>query len=189
MNEGTESVRIHSGVGRGAACRRRGYLWAAALLLLALLAGIAIGVSATVLYFEKHVPRKGPHRTPEQIAEGLLTRMEKTVSISAAERAELLKVVAGTMHNVNDIRDGFSDQMRDVFSAMNVHVERILGKDRYAKWDEEKNRQFAEQARRDHRHWYNRRREREAMEKTPDSGQMKPAGGETSPAAGLPDAD
>lgn len=166
MSTGADTARYRSGrlTPNPQAAKRR-YLKAAVLLLLALGAGFVIGVSTTVIYFEKYHPQRKPQRTPREVAEGLVERMEKVVPLTEAEKTELVATATETMTRVTEIRDGFSDQMRDQFAAMNVKVAAIMGPDRYQKWDAAKQIHFAEQAKRDRRHWSHRRREREEAKK------------------------
>lgn len=148
-----------------AASKRRNYLLAGALLALALVAGLIIGVASTVLYFEKNLPDHKPRRGPKTMTESMLSRMEKAVTINDAEREELREVISDTMVEAHTVREEYSDRMRAAFADMNVDIARILGPERYEKWGEAKHAYFTEQAKRDKRHWYNRRHERQERER------------------------
>lgn len=164
MTTGDDKPSVRLAAAGRAASKRRNYLLAGTLLVLALLAGMIIGVSSTVLYFERHLPDHKPRRGPKAMTDSMISRMEKAVSITDAEREELRQIVTDTMLEVHAVREEFSGRMRVAFEDMNVDVARVLGPERYAKWDEAKHAYFAEQAKRDKRHWYNRRRAREERE-------------------------
>lgn len=166
MTPESDTRAFRGGPGHMAAATRRRYVFACILLLLAVLAGFVLGVSSTVLYFERNLPRRGPNPGPEGMARSLVSRMEAEVSISDAERGELMTATGDAMREVETVREDFSDRMRTVFQGMNVKVERILGPERYTVWSEARDRHFAEQARRDRRHWYHKRRERERRERS-----------------------
>lgn len=120
---------------------RRRYLLAVLLLALTLLAGAVIGVSLTVVYFEKRPPR--PPR-PEDVGKALVDRMSEFLALSEKETKDLRAVVDRRMKVVKEIRDESWLAIREEFDALSEEVRELVGGERYAKWEAERNKRFGD---------------------------------------------
>ncbi len=128
---------------------RRRYLKAGAFLLLAMLAGFAIGVGSTVLYIKDKMHRVPP--SPDAIEDAMVGRMQTLLGISPDEEEKLRDVIDSHMEKVEDIRRDSFDSIRDVFREMDSQFLDILGPDRHRVWKEEREKRFHRKKRpRDH---------------------------------------
>lgn len=120
---------------------RRRRLLAVLLLALTLVAGAVIGVSLTVVYFEKRPPR--PPR-PEDVGKALVNRMSEFLALSEEETENLRTVVDRRMAVVKGIRDESWLAIRGEFDALSEEARELIGAERYAKWEAERNKRFGD---------------------------------------------
>ncbi len=119
-----------------AAHGRRRYLKAGAFLLLAMLAGFAIGVGSTVLYIKDKMHRVPP--SPDAIEDAMVGRMQTLLGITPDEEEKLRDVIDSHMEKVEDIRRDSFESIRNVFREMDSQFLDILGPDRHRVWKEER---------------------------------------------------
>lgn len=116
------------------AARKRRYAKAIALLLVAVLAGVIIGVGGAVLFMNKRMHRVPPR--PDAIADAMVNRMGSMLSITPDEDARLRAIAHNHMKRVDEIREKSFDDMHGVFRLMNDEIDTLLGPERAGVWKE-----------------------------------------------------
>lgn len=121
---------------------RRPYLLATVLLVIALFAGMVIGVSGTVIYFERRGRPKPP--TPEEIGRKLVKDIGDFLDLNETEREQMRAAIVLRMQKVADIRKQSWDDIQEQFDALSYENEDIIGTERYKKWEVERDRRQIE---------------------------------------------
>lgn len=168
----TSSARISARLHKPAASRRRRYLKAGLLLLFALIAGIAIGVSSTLMYFKNKFPRKRP--TTEEVAQGILERMEKSVALTPDEHDKIAGIIKFHMNEVDRVRKESFNVLFDEMDKMSDNIAEILGPERNDVWEADKDKHFGEERKKYHRR---KQRHKEELDNDKKSPPPPPFGG------------
>ena len=124
------------------AARKRRYAKAVALILVAVLAGVIIGVGGAVLFLNKKMHRVPPR--PEAIADAMINRVGELVTITPDEDARLRVIAHEHMNEVDEIREQSFEDMHVVFRRMNDQVDTLLGPERAKVWKEYRDRRAKE---------------------------------------------
>lgn len=120
----------------------RRYAKAVALMLLAVLAGVIIGVGCTVLYFNKRMHKPPPRG--EAIADAIMNRLNLLMKLTPDEEGRLKEITAVRMREVEGIRkDSYAD-IRKVFETMHVEITDIVGPERAQIWKEYRDKRWKE---------------------------------------------
>lgn len=141
VSPSSESARLSARIAQHGGKSRRVYMKAGVFLFLALLAGMAIGVSATVLYFKNRMRR--PPR-PSEIGTSIVQQMSDYLELNSSEREAVKSVVAARMKKVEEIRKESWTSIRGQFDILSEETKEIIGEDRYAKWAAERDRRLGE---------------------------------------------
>lgn len=128
------SVRLHR-----PASRKRRYLVATLLLLLAMGAGAIVGAGGAIMYMQKKRPR--PPR-PHEVGNSIIREMVDSLDLAEVETASLRTLVDKHMEAIDGIRKKSWDDIRSQFDAMQDEVVDLVGPDRYAKWESERDRRL-----------------------------------------------
>lgn len=126
----------------------RRYAKAVALMALAVLAGIIIGVGGTVLYFNKKLHRVPPR--PDAIAQAIVNRLRELVALTPDEEKSVQAIVDVRMKEVDDIRKNSFQDIRDAFDNLDEDLTPIIGAERVQKWKDYKEMRSKEKRRRRH---------------------------------------
>lgn len=127
----TESQRI---VTRLNASQKRRYAKGVGFLLVAVAAGIVIGVGGSIVYFKNAYHRVPP--TPEAIAQAMLEHMHRLLNLKPEEESKITEIIYRHLDEVDTLRDESRENTREVFQRMNGEIETVVGSDRYKIWDE-----------------------------------------------------
>lgn len=144
------SARLHA---HQPVSRRRRYVKAALILLCAMFAGWVIGVSSTVLYFKNKFDKNRKRPTTQEISDGIVERMEKSVQMSASERQKIDEIIQSHFAEVDRVRKESFNVLWDELDKMNAGIAEVLGPERNQKWEDDKDKHFGEKRRQ-----YERRR-------------------------------
>ena len=135
----TESARLQA---RLAHRGRRPYLLATVLLVIALLAGMVIGVGGTVIYFERRGRPKPP--SPEEVGRKLVKDIGDFLDLNETEKERMREAIVARMQKVAEIRKQSWENIQEQFDALSYENEDILGPERYGKWVAERDRRHIE---------------------------------------------
>lgn len=110
------------------------YAKAVALIGVAVLAGVVIGVGASAIYYKKYYHRIPPKT--DAIVESVMGHMNGLLSLKTDEAAKIKGILDTHLGEVDDIRkQAFADSQK-VFDRMREDVAEILGPERSKKWEE-----------------------------------------------------
>lgn len=116
--------------------RKNRYAKAAGLMLIAVLAGVAIGASGAVLYMKSYYHRVPPKRAA--IGESILAQMNSVVQLKKDEEDKVKEILSSHLSEVDEIRRASTHNTRQVFGRMNEEIEAVIGEDRFKLWEEYK---------------------------------------------------
>lgn len=111
--------------------RKKRFAKAACLLLLAVLAGVVIGVGGTILYFQSSTKSK---RGTSAIADAMMRRLGGLVTLTPEESARVRAVVDSRLEKIAELRKRRFKEIRQVFLDMDAPMEEIIGKNRMDVW-------------------------------------------------------
>lgn len=123
---------------RQRSARKKRYAKAVALLVLAVVAGIVIGIGGTVLYFGKTAHRRGARA----IADAMVARLDSLISLTPEEELRVREVIDARLEEVDAMRRRRFDEIRGVFRNMDGPLESILGAERANVWREYSEKRF-----------------------------------------------
>ncbi len=123
----TASQRL---IRRQHAARKKRYAQAVALIALAVVAGIVIGIGGTVLYFGKTAHRRGAGA----IADAMFARLDGLVSLTPEEAPRVREAIDACVRDVSDMRRKRFEEIREAFRNMDGPLESILGPERTKVW-------------------------------------------------------
>lgn len=126
----------------------RRYAKATALMLLAVLAGVIIGVGCTVLYFNNRMHRPPPRG--DAIAAAIMKRLDELVKLTPDEERRLREITDVRMKEVDGIRKGSFADIRRVFDVMHGEIGEVIGPERAKVWTEYRDKRWRNK-RRDHK--------------------------------------
>ncbi|MCD8140797.1 MAG: hypothetical protein LUE17_13635 [Planctomycetaceae bacterium] len=136
---------------------KKRYAKAILLLLLAVLAGVVIGVGGTLVYIKNKFHRRPP--SPDAVAEMLTRHMHEAVTLQGDEDSRIRDIIDDHMSEVDAMRRSTFRDFRTVMDRMNQQIAEVLGPERYALWVKERERRFGKRKpppppheRRDRRH-------------------------------------
>ncbi len=118
------------------------YWLAVLLLLLAVAAGVVIGVGGTIVYFDRKTFPARPKT--EEIPGLIISRMREFFPVDSEEEGKLEGVIRSRLGEVARIRDTSRNDIREQFEGMGGEMERILGPDRYKTWDDYRKKRMGE---------------------------------------------
>lgn len=124
---------------------KKRYVKAILLLLLAVLAGVAIGVGGTLLFIRDKFHRRPPKA--DAVAQMVVGRMRESVTMNPDEERRLTAIVDERMREVDAMRRSSFDSFRDIMERMNEQITEVLGPERTAKWEVDKEKFFGKRAR------------------------------------------
>lgn len=124
---------------------KKRYAKAILLLLLAVLAGVVIGVGGTLLFIKNKFHRRPPK--PDAVAEMVVGRIRESVTLNPEEEGRLSAIVDERMREVDAMRRSNFDSFRGVMERMSDQIAEVLGPERSAKWDVDKEKFFGKRAR------------------------------------------
>lgn len=127
----------------------RRYAKAVGLMLLAVLAGVVIGVACSVLYFNKRMHRPPPKG--EAIAKSIVNRIDSLVKLSPDEERRLTVIADARMKEVDAIRRNSFGEMRKVFDTMSGEIAEVIGPERAKVWNEYRDKRWGDKRGRDHK--------------------------------------
>lgn len=145
----SESQRF---IARTHASRKKRYAKAIALILVAVAAGVVIGVSGSIMYFKSYYHRVPPRR--DAIAQSIIGHMQSVLKLDHEEQVNLKSIIDSHMSELEEIRKVSSNNTRQLFYRMNDEIEKVLGEDRYKVWDDYKVKLWGDKHR--HRNRYRR---------------------------------
>lgn len=123
---------------------KKRYFKAVLLLLLAVFAGVAIGVGGTVLYMRDKFRRRPP--SPEAVADMVVGRMREAIPLKPEEETRLHGVIDEHMREVDAFRRANFDNFRAVMDRMNARIAEVVGPERNATWNNAKEKYFGKRA-------------------------------------------
>ncbi|MDR1744431.1 MAG: hypothetical protein LBS30_01610 [Planctomycetota bacterium] len=123
------------------AARKKRYAQAVALIVLAVLAGVVIGVGGTVLHFRNTMHRIPPR--PKAIGDAMIGHMRGLIATTPEEERRVREVIDSHLEEVDAMRRESFRAIREVFGRMDAPLESILGPDRMKIWREDRERRFS----------------------------------------------
>jgi uncharacterized protein YneF (UPF0154 family) len=123
-----------------AAHNKRRYAKAVLLILVAVLAGVVIGVGGTLLYARNKLYRLPPN--PRAIGEAMLEHMRGLVALTPDEETEVKGIIDEHVDEVDALRKSSFATIREVFRRMNGKIETVIGPDRMKVWREDKEKRY-----------------------------------------------
>lgn len=124
---------------------KKRYVKAILLLLLAVLAGVAIGVGGTLLFIRGKFHRRPPQA--DAVAEMVVSRMRESVALNPEEERRLTVIVGERMQEVDAMRRTSFDNFRGIMERLTEQIAEVLGPERAAKWEVDKEKFFGKRAR------------------------------------------
>ncbi|MCD8351303.1 MAG: hypothetical protein LUC93_11910 [Planctomycetaceae bacterium] len=138
LKQASDSQRVI--VSHHAAREKKRYTKAILLLLVAVLAGVVIGVGGTLVYIKNKFHRRPP--SPDALAEMIKKNIHEAVTLQAGEDDRIRDIIDEHMSEVDTMRRATFREFRTVMDRMNVQIAEVLGPERYAIWEKERERRF-----------------------------------------------
>ena len=123
---------------------KKRYAKAILLLLLAVLAGVVIGVGGTLLYVKSKFHRRPPKA--DAVAAMVVGCIRESVTLNPEEERRLTAIVDERMQEVDALRRSSFDTFRNAMQQMNEQIAEVLGPERNAKWAVDKEKFFGKRA-------------------------------------------
>lgn len=120
--------------------RKRRYAKGVASIILAVLAGMVIGVGGTLLFIKNKMHRIPPK--PEAIANAMMDHMRRVVSITPEEETRVREIFDAHLTEVAAMRKESFKNTREMFRKMDGEVETVIGPERAKIWREDKEKRF-----------------------------------------------
>ncbi len=134
---------------RYAAGKRR-YAKAVFFLVVAVVAGIVIGVGGTLLYARNKMYRLPPN--PKAIGDAMLGHMRGLVALTPEEETAVKSIIDRHVDEVDAMRKASFETIRGVFQRMNDQIEQVIGPDRMKVWRDDKEKRYGKRHPSDDRH-------------------------------------
>lgn len=136
VSESQRLIRQHH------ASHKKQYAKAILLILVAVVAGVVIGVGGTVLYFKNKMHRVPPH--PKAIGEAMLEHMHGLMTLNPDEEARVRVIIDEHVGEVEAMRKESFQNIRDVFTRMHGKLETVLGPERMKIWQADREKRFGD---------------------------------------------
>jgi Spy/CpxP family protein refolding chaperone len=112
----------------------RSKLIAAAVVIVAFLAGIVIGVAGDRFWRVRHP--FGPRRNPQMVTALILRRLDRELTLTPQQEAAVKQILTAREQRITALMSTVRPQIRQQIDAANAEIEKVLTPDQRAKFQQ-----------------------------------------------------